>query len=250
MDRLQDQLLKWGSRKSLLVLTSFSIVTSVLLAALFITPFWRDDPRFSEILTSAMLTAAAVSAVISPLIITVILKMFFKVHVLEQETRHLVTYDALTGLLSRRAFYELAERQMKIAIRNKQPLSVIVADLDGFKSVNDTYGHNAGDYVLKRVGQIIVENARETDLTGRMGGDEFVFCLPGASEKDAKEFGERLLKAFNQGDFNYNGVPIEFGISLGMHVQDVQRGQLLSDLIHKADVALYQAKSDGKGRLR
>lgn len=250
MEKLQKILLKWGGRKSLLVLTLVSVVTSALLTSTIMTLLWSDEPRFMEFLRNAVLTAIVVPAVIAPIIGTFILKLFFKVHALEQETRFLATYDALTGLLSRRAFYENAERQLKMAVRNEEPLSVLVADLDGFKAVNDTHGHNAGDQVLKKIGEIIVQNSRETDLAGRVGGDEFVFCLPGASIKEAKEFGERLLQAVNEGDFSHHGTPVEFGISIGMHVQKVQSDTILSDLIHKADVALYQAKNDGKGRLR
>jgi len=250
MEKLQKILLKWGVRKSLLVLTLFSVVTSALLTGTIMMLLWSNEPRFMEFLQNAVIIAIAVPAVIAPIIGTFILKLFFKVHALEQETRFLATYDALTGLLSRRAFYENAERQLKMAVRNQEPISVLVADLDGFKAVNDTHGHNAGDQVLKQVGEIVVKNSRESDLAGRVGGDEFVFCLPGASEEEAKEFGERLLKAVTDADFSHNGTPVELGISIGMHVQNAESGALLSDLIHEADMALYEAKSQGKGRLR
>lgn len=254
VEKLQTKLLKWGMKKSIVILTLLSIITSVLLTGTIMTLLWNDEPRFREFLQAALLTATVVPAMIAPIISTFILKLFFKVHALERETRFLATYDALTGLLSRRAFYENAEEQLKITVRNKQILSVMVADLDGFKLVNDRHGHNAGDQVLKKVGEIITENAREDDLVGRVGGDEFVFCLCGASGEYAKEFGQRLQQKINQsvddGDFNHNGQKVEFGISIGIHIKAVQDGELLSDLIHEADLALYQAKNDGKGCLK
>jgi len=250
MEPLQAKLLNWGAKKTLLILTLLAIAASLLLTYCFVTLIWGDDPIYKEFLVGALLTAIAVPALIAPVITHYILKLLFKVYALEKQTRALATYDVLTGLLSRRAFYEAAEQQLKMAIRSQHALAIMVADLDGFKSINDTYGHYVGDQVLKKVGLLIAENARESDLVGRVGGDEFVFCLPNANQHEAQHLGQRLIDAINRSEFNYEGNNVALSASIGLHVKHVQSGELLRDLIHEADVALYQAKQEGKGRLR
>jgi len=250
MDKLQEIILIWGARKSLILLSLFATAASGFLTYLFITLIWGDDPIYKVVIFYSFLVSLVVPALVAPIIISIILKLLFKVHELEKQTRFLATYDVLTGLLSRRAFYEGAEKQLKLTIRNQQSIAFLVADLDGFKTVNDTYGHYMGDKLLKHVGKIIAENARESDLAGRLGGDEFIFCLPNTTFTDAKNFGERLLDAIKQSEFKHEGKNVEYGVSIGMHVAKAESNAMLSELIHRADVALYKAKKEGKGRLR
>lgn len=250
MNKLQSKLLAWGDVRSVFILSLICVITAACLTYLAVRLVWAHHPIYYEVLVYSLTTAVIVTFIIAPVTISLVVKLLFKIHALEKEARLLATFDALTGLLTRRAFYEIAEKQLKLAARHQHPFAIMVADLDAFKLINDTYGHHVGDEALSTVGQVIFESMRESDLAGRLGGDEFVFCLPNTTEADAKNTGQRLLDTINDSEFSYHDNQVQLSVSLGLHVTRIQGEELLSDLIHAADMALYQAKEDGKGCLR
>jgi len=153
--------------------------------------------------------------------------------------------DSLTGLLNRRELqrrgaFELARRR-----RHATPLSLIAADLDGFKGLNDTLGHPAGDRVLRRVSRVLDTETREVDSVARVGGDEFVVLLPAADRDHANRVAERLRQAVRQ--FGQEG-RLELTLSIGVAAAD-EGIVTLEDLWAAADGALYQAKRDGGDRV-
>lgn len=166
----------------------------------------------------------------------------------EQQTRALrvvASRDDLTGLLNRKAFLDLAAEQISDRSTTGGSGALILADLDHFKNVNDTYGHAAGDIALQRFAKACTDTVRTTDLVGRYGGEEFVLLMPGASAERAEvlasEISRRLAAAPSR-----DGVEmptVSYGISAyGAHTLDVD------DLIAEADAALYLAKSLGRNR--
>jgi diguanylate cyclase (GGDEF)-like protein len=166
----------------------------------------------------------------------------------EQQTRALravATRDGLTGLLNRSAFLELASDELHRLRRSQAQGSLILADLDHFKAVNDTYGHAAGDLALKSFASACTATVRSTDLVGRYGGEEFIFLLPGATPDRAEaivtEISRQLGEALTPG-----GVRMPTA-SYGIAPIDHQASEL-EDLIASADAALYQAKSLGRNR--
>lgn len=167
-----------------------------------------------------------------------------------ERLRHLSETDPLTGLLNRRAFLGTAERQLAFVRRYGGSLAVVVADIDFFKKVNDTYGHAAGDAVIKAVAGRLQTAARDTDLVARFGGEEFVVLLMESDIAAATSYAERVRAAI-QGSpvLLEDGRGISLTLSLGCTILDVSDHDV-QDAIDRADGALYGAKTSGRNRVR
>jgi diguanylate cyclase (GGDEF)-like protein len=153
--------------------------------------------------------------------------------------------DSLTGLYVRRYFMVKLQEELLRAERYKNILSIVMADLDRFKNINDTYGHDAGDRVLKAIGKFLQQNIRDVDVVARYGGEEFVIMIPEAAKDAAFILSERLRKQFS--DLKLEDFP-QITISLGIATYPID-GTQLEDLIKKADAAMYAAKRAGRNKV-
>jgi len=161
----------------------------------------------------------------------------------------LAMHDGLTGLLNRRAIEEYAEAEFNMADRKARPLSVVLIDIDHFKSVNDRFGHKFGDHALQQVAKILTEELRTYDRIGRWGGEEFILMLPDTQLKDAVTVAERVrIRTAETLISLENGETFSIHISLGTACTTGQF-QSLAKLIDAADQALYQAKQSGRDRV-
>jgi diguanylate cyclase (GGDEF)-like protein len=238
--------LKAGALKSVVLVTFASIVLSLIFTYSSVALiFGLPQPEMSNYL----LIAALVPLFVAPMVSFGFINLMFKINKLETENRHLATYDALTGLLSRSAFYNFAELQHKIARRECGNIAILFADLDGFKQINDSYGHGIGDAVLKEFAKIILATVRSSDIVGRVGGDEFIFCLPNTNSEEASELGNRLVSVVNSTIYNHEANQIKLSVSIGLFADEVNGDMELADFIRKADVVLNEAKRSGKNQL-
>ncbi|MDQ7082308.1 MAG: GGDEF domain-containing protein [Aquificota bacterium] len=156
----------------------------------------------------------------------------------------LARVDSLTGILSRTAFEEIMVKEVERAKRYGGKLSVILFDIDNFKTINDTHGHLFGDRVLKKVANTVRENIRSTDTVARWGGEEFVVLLPGAGREEAVAVAEKLRRSVqNLGLGNRMRITASFGVA------ELRDGDDSVRLLLKADKALYSAKRNGKNRV-
>jgi diguanylate cyclase (GGDEF)-like protein len=155
----------------------------------------------------------------------------------------LVVTDGLTGLKNHRAFQERVEQEFYRSLRYTQPISLIVLDVDHFKDYNDTYGHPAGDEVLKRVSAILTKSARTSDFIARYGGEEFVLILPNTDAAGATTLAERFRQAVEAADWPHRRVTASFGVA-----SRVPETLNAAQLIHEADAAMYAAKRGGRNR--
>ena len=163
---------------------------------------------------------------------------------LVDDKQHLASHDELTGMLNRRAIVAGGEREVALAIRNRQPLTVAFVDIDFFKRVNDGLGHEAGDVVLADIARVLKEVCRTVDLVGRYGGEEFCLVFPGAGRECAASIGERLLAAVRQYRFRD-----QYPVTVSAGIASLpESGGSWAELVHRADVALYQAKAMGRDR--
>jgi diguanylate cyclase (GGDEF)-like protein len=153
--------------------------------------------------------------------------------------------DALTGLANRRTLDEAFRREIPRAERRSEPLSIIMADLDDFKSINDQYGHATGDQVLASAAAVFGKQLRPYDLASRYGGEEFALLLPGTSAEDAVTIAERIRKQI--GKLQLAACPRQITISLG--VATWRQGESADRLVARADGALYEAKNAGRNRV-
>lgn len=168
---------------------------------------------------------------------------------LRQELEHQATTDALTGLCNRRQFEVHAHRELSRAQRSGAPLAVLAMDIDKFKSINDTYGHAAGDAVLKALARACAPHLREVDTLARLGGEEFAVLLPETDLAAAQHVAERIRQALaEEGVASSNTETIRFTVSLG--AAEYKDGtEDLATLLHRADAALYRAKQTGRNRV-
>lgn len=171
------------------------------------------------------------------------LERAFHETMLDQSTR-----DPLTGLANRGSILVEFQNRFGLSLRYGRPLSIVVCDLDHFKRVNDTYGHGAGDFVLRSFGEQLLSSLREADLAGRIGGEEFVVVLPETDLSGARPFADRLCKAIAARPVSLPSGPLVITCSLGISERttaDLDAGQLLA----RADAALYKAKATGRNRV-
>jgi diguanylate cyclase (GGDEF)-like protein/PAS domain S-box-containing protein len=172
-----------------------------------------------------------------------------KVHTLNARLQEMATRDALTGLFNRRYLEDCLERELIRAARQDCPLSVIMADLDRFKAVNDTYGHQAGDEVLREFARLLKMHARGSDIHCRYGGEEFLLILPDMAEETACERAEQLRMALAAAPIAAGTSSIRVTASFGVSTFP-RHGKTGDELIAAADEALYAAKESGRNQVR
>ncbi len=160
----------------------------------------------------------------------------------------LATTDALTGLLNRRVFFEQLGIEFRRSIRYRHPLSVIMADLDHFKDVNDRFGHPFGDLVLSVTAQALRTSVRESDIVSRYGGEEFVLMLPETGRDEALLVAEKLRLAIQRQEYTNGVTETRITISLGVATTPDCVPNDAEDLVRLADDALYAAKRGGRNR--
>ncbi len=158
-------------------------------------------------------------------------------------------HDSLTGLYNHRLLIELLERELATGRRKGQPVSFCMADIDHFKTLNDRFGHQAGDVVLQEVSRLLTQGLRKSDAVGRYGGEEFGIVLGGCAADKAQSLCERLRRAVADYPFQVHGQVVNITLSLGLAHADPSDLVSETDLIRRADTALYQAKAEGRNRL-
>jgi diguanylate cyclase (GGDEF)-like protein len=167
---------------------------------------------------------------------------------LHGEVQMLAITDAVTGVFNRRGFSDLGRREVDRARRFMRPLSVIMFDIDFFKTINDTYGHSCGDNMLRMIAERVKSNIREVDIMGRYGGDEFVILLPETDLFVATNVAERLRMCVSDSPVMIEENPVQVTISLGVARLTADIAGLAA-LMDRADTAMYAAKHAGRNRV-
>ncbi len=162
---------------------------------------------------------------------------------------HLSRTDGLTGLMNRRALTDILRSEVDRARRYSSPLSLILCDIDSFKEINDTYGHDVGDKALQTVAATLKTLLRKTDAAGRYGGDEFMLILPHTARKGAENLSDKLLAVMRDTDFNLpDGKPLRLSMSIGI-AEPLEGEEGIDSLIKRADEAMYALKLGSRNRV-
>ena len=164
----------------------------------------------------------------------------------KSELETLATVDSLTGLFNRRRCVENLNRELKRSAREKKPLSVIMCDLDHFKSINDTYGHDAGDSVLKTISGVAKNNFRGTDILCRIGGEEFFIILPNTAKTNAIYVADRLRRNIEKQPIKIDSQDKPIYITTSIGIYQIGENETVETIMKNADLRLYNAKKSGR----
>jgi diguanylate cyclase (GGDEF)-like protein len=229
---------KIGRFNSVAVITAIAAVASLCVTMVAVTALGSQG--FQVNVEIAAILSVCVAAAVTPPIAWYLVDLLLRLSAVEQEMRSLASYDSLTGLLSRHAFFDSAGNYVPLAKREQKPFAVMIIDLDHFKSINDRYGHPAGDAVLKLFADVVNSVARRSDIIGRLGGEEFAMVLPSTTTAEALEFSERLHGAINKAVLKYRGDAIRYTASIGLTEFDTDSEDSIDELLARADLALYR----------
>lgn len=177
---------------------------------------------------------------------TRILELEDRLVAVQKEMEYQATHDSLTGLWNRPAWKKLLVAEFERAYRNATSVAVLMIDLDHFKSVNDTYGHHAGDAILGKVGDVLQSLVRAYDHAGRYGGDEFIVIAPELSHDSVLDYAERIRATLAQIKIVYQGSPISPTVTIGVAFAEILPERSPDLMVHRADHALYEAKARGR----
>lgn len=206
------------SVKDMRILNTVSTISFVMTVAIFILVFYQVN-------------SIAVSRIEQALMII----------------RELAIHDELTGVLNRRELIRIAEQEKDRADRHRLPFSLSLIDVDFFKRINDTYGHAAGDQVLKRIANKIEEEMRSSDYFGRYGGEEFLLLLVGSDAAAAASFNERLREAIEA--LTFDDLPNSPSVTISIGIAQYRFGETIEQTLSRADRSLYAAKDAGRNRV-
>ena len=169
--------------------------------------------------------------------------------VTQARLQQLAMRDGLTGLLNHRAFYERLQEEIYRAERYRYPLALVLADLDNFKKINDTYGHLVGDEVLRRVAEILRRQVRRSDVVARYGGEEIAILMPQTTKADARRIAERVRRYIANHPLRVgkgDRIPVTLSFGVAAYPEDARNAR---ELVARADAALYAAKTNGRNRV-
>ena len=166
------------------------------------------------------------------------------------ELKELANRDPLTNLYNRRYLSEISKKLLLLAKRQNTPLSVLMIDIDKFKNINDKYGHDVGDEVIKLLANSLIEYLRGSDVVARLGGEEFAVILPDSDVKNAQIKAEDIRNKIENLEFQLeNSTPLKFTVSIGVSNYEIENDFSFDELLKKSDEALYEAKESGRNKV-
>ncbi|MGQ0597439.1 GGDEF domain-containing protein [Aquabacterium sp.] len=224
------------------------MLLALLLIYLGMDKVMRDLPPYDVLTAQTLSGLRYFNITVTVLLLTYLSGIYLRlVTKAEKELRILATTDPLTQLLNRRSLMEIAEYEVVQRKRHQAPLAFILADIDHFKSINDQYGHAAGDVVLKAVSQTLRQASREQDSIARWGGEEFLILMPDAAKDIAIKVAERLRQQVETLAVPFNGTVIKVSMTFGVSTH--QNDEVVDAPINRADTALYQGKVAGRNQV-
>lgn len=163
-----------------------------------------------------------------------------------KKTKDLANKDYLTGAYNRRYFFEASEAIIDKNLRKDKDIAVATLDIDHFKNVNDTYGHDVGDIAIKEIVTVLNKSLRASDLVARFGGEEFCILIEDISKKDMKELFEKIRLNFEKNEIRFKEVVVKYTVSLGVAYG---KSDDINEMLKISDNALYEAKDTGRNKV-
>jgi diguanylate cyclase (GGDEF)-like protein len=222
------------------------IASTLLLVALVACATGLIDLAIhGEIRVKSVYFSALISLVVAPFALYLFVGLISQLDRSEEKLKALSIMDDLTDVYNRRYFIEQAEKEMAKAVRYGTVFSIMAVDIDHFKRINDAYGHFAGDAVLRAMSNTCMNNLRSMDIFALFGGEEFMFLIPESDKIDVPAFAEKVLRALEQTEVEYDKHTIRFTVSIGVKTFD-KTTLSLEGLLKAAEDALDEAKRRGR----
>jgi len=231
---------RFGQIGFVLFITLISILISMFIITLVVINV--EDISFQV----ALPIAIVIPSIVAPLVSWKIVALLVELERMEKKMRKLATYDALTTLLSRQAFFHDAQNWLNIRRREPQDDAIVMIDIDAFKKINDTYGHSTGDDILSILGKFLKNTIRDIDIIGRLGGEEFGIVFWNISKKEALQKLESLRVAIENLPIKTATHTLYITVSMGITFCTKGVEYNLHTLLKEADIALYKAKNSGR----
>lgn len=170
---------------------------------------------------------------------------------LEEKLKQTSIRDSLTNIYNRRYVFERLSQSIELFKRKGENFSLAIVDIDFFKDINDTYGHQAGDFILKEFAEMLISSIRSYDILGRYGGEEFILILHGAGKQSSKKIIKRILEGIREATFSYEEKEIKITFSCGIaDASEIGKDALsIESMVYKADERLYMAKNTGRNKI-
>ena len=228
-----------------------SIITGIFLCTISVLLFYPDN----QLLQTTYSLSFKIRFLLS-LLTTVLFSAVYeytrqrsiqRIQNLNDKFEHLAMHDVLTELPNRRFIQEELNRELARSERNKSPLSIVLCDIDKFKQVNDTYGHECGDQILRYFARTLNESVRKQDLVARWGGEEFLIILPDTPGESAEHLAESVRQKLERSQYHNGEISLNVTASFG--VCELESGNTTSQALSDADEALYVAKRQGRNRV-
>lgn len=231
----------WVSLK----IAAVSVIASISLTYVMILLVGVRTPFFWDHMATGLNIAGFVAFCVGFPVGNIFMQQSGSLKIANEKLLKLVRHDHLTGLLSRAIFFEEVDQQQNN--NHGKSSAVFFMDLDHFKKINDRYGHSAGDAVLRRFGELIIEQHEDGDLAGRLGGEEFAVYLPNCSREKAELRAKRLAQSFSEQLIRVDEMCIRSTVSIGVFVDGKQAD--LDTMLRQADALMYKAKKDGRNQV-
>jgi diguanylate cyclase (GGDEF)-like protein len=235
--------------KNLGIIKLVIIVTVIATLLSFLLSSCMNFLRNGIIFNSTSVNAIIIPIILTPVIATSFVRLLFQLDTVSNELEKLSITDDLTKVYNRRYFFEKLDREFSRAKRYNQVFSLLMIDIDDFKSINDKHGHPAGDVFLREFAKICRNESREVDEFARLGGDEFGFLLPGLQQQKAKAFANRLRLLLENYKLTYRDRQIQATVSIGL-VSWTPNIENSETMLYILDNALQEAKFGGKNNIK
>ncbi len=217
----------------------------IIVVALFLNVYFRDYQPLAGVAREYVFVLGNVNLVLFLLITSILIYLYTQSETVHYDRLfHRSNIDPLTGVYNRRYLAEYCEKIFQNKVTQNRSAALLVIDIDHFKSINDTYGHHFGDFVIGKAADIISETIGDTGITARWGGEEFVVFLPEADTEKLRQTGERILDRFRGTTISNGKHALAVSVTCGGAVR--QRGESFTELFIQADEVLYRGKSAGR----
>lgn len=239
---MRDTIRKLGHLKVVILITIFAVVSSLTLEYFMYKTF-----SFSYIFPYTPIVSFVVTIILAPLISWYFIKLLLSIDTMEQKMNNLATYDSMTKLLRRQAFFKDSLALHDTFRKTNKVYSVCIIDIDNFKSINDTYGHAYGDKVLTGFGELMNKIFNSNYIMGRIGGEEFALVMDADAETLKQEM-DKLHKGVLKSKTPFKNSHIRYTVSIGIFENNIPNTVSFDEALSHADRALYEAKLTGKNK--